>query len=594
MATFGFFDQLKRWSLTGNSQLHVLLENIPFEIAVYDTNGYYEFINDNYFTAGIAKDTLLGKDDLYLFKTAGLDLSTVESRLKFLRQALESRQTVRFTESIQVSESGKTYYFKRTFHPIVNPRNNKVVRIASYGSNLTAVILSQKELKYLAFHDKLTGLGNRDAFTMQAEQFITEASRQQTPALAAILFCDLDNFKLVNDSLGHDIGDLVLIEAANRMKNVLRKSDYIFRLGGDEFTIILKNLAHEYDAAHVAEKIITALSTPYEIEDHYINYISASLGIALFPKDGKDREALLANADAAMYAAKKKTKNSFQYFSKTMTDSSKERLSIVKNLKEMIQKQAFDDQFKLVYQPIVEQFDNGEFFMVGCEALLRWTSPQLGNISPGLFIPIAEETNLIHSFGSWILQKSIQDLTYLKNKHPDNHFYFSVNFSAKQLKSPELVHYLKRLVDSSGINPAHFQIEITETSVLEGETIAFKNLDTLKKMGFRLAIDDFGTGFSSLIYLQKIPAHTIKVDRSFISRLSNGNNRALLKSILTLGKDLGKEVVAEGVEELSDLEFLLANECFHYQGYLFSRPLPFDEFDKLLDNQVPLHSPKKQ
>ncbi len=593
MATFAFLSKLKRWSLTGNSRLHTLLENIPFEIAVYDINGYYEFINDNYFTAGLAKKKLLGKDDLYFFKTAGLDLAAVESRLNFLRQALESKRAVRFTETLQVAESGKIYYFKRTFQPIVNPRNNKVVRIASYGSNLTAVILSQKELKYLAFHDKLTGLGNRDAFAVQADQMIIEASRQARPPQSSILFCDLDNFKLVNDSLGHDIGDLVLIEAANRMKDILRKSDYIFRLGGDEFTIILKNLSHEYDAAHVAEKIIAALSKPYEVQDHYINYISVSLGIALFPKDGQDREALLANADAAMYAAKKKTKNTFQYYSKNITDGSKERLSIVKNLKDMIQKKSYDDQFKLVYQPIVEQFDNGEFYMVGSEALLRWTNPQLGAISPALFIPIAEETNLIHSFGSWILQKSMEDLTYLKGKHPDSHFYVSVNFSAKQLKSPELVQYLKRLVDSSGINPAFFQIEITETSVLDGETLAFKNLDTLKKMGFRLAIDDFGTGFSSLVYLQKIPAHTIKVDRSFISRLSNGNNRALLKSILTLGKNLGKEVVAEGVEELSDLEFLLANECFHYQGYLFSHPLPFDEFEKLLDNQAPLRSPAR-
>ena len=562
------------------------LENIPFEIAIYDRKGNYEFINSHYFTANVPRSDLIGKDDLFLFKSGRLDSSSLENRLHHFQQVVRSKKTIRFTESIQFKDSDKINYFKRVFVPLLNPRTGEVNKVASYGNNLTAVILSQKELKFLAYHDKLTGIGNRDAFNLQLEQLIFEASRQGDQSISALLFCDLDNFKLVNDSLGHDIGDLVLIEAANRMKFNLRKSDQIFRLGGDEFVIILKNIRQEYDAAIVAEKLLRVLSQPFEIKQHYINYLSSSIGIALYPKDGKDRKTLLVNADAAMYVAKKKSKNSFQYYSEEMTDASTKRLNVVKNLKKLVNEEKYPDQFHMVYQPIVEKSSNGDFYIIGSEALLRWNSPELGQVSPGYFIPIAEETNLIHPMGKWIIQKSVEDFKSLTSKYQTNGFYVSVNFSTKQLKSPELVSRLKYLVDYSGIPASKLQIEITETSLLENDKLVMRNIQALTDMGFKLALDDFGTGYASLIYLQKIPADTIKIDRSFIRRIKNENDRTLLKSILLLGQNLNKKIIAEGVEDLNHLEFLLDNGCFQYQGFLFSRPVALKELEKLINGQV--------
>ncbi len=568
------------------SSFYKFLEHIPFEIAIYDRKGTYQFINAHYFTANVPKEDLIGKDDLFLFKSGRLDSSSLENRLHHLQQAIRTKKVIRFTESVRFKDSDKTHYFKRVLVPLVDKHTGEVERVASYGNNLTAVILSQKELKFLAYHDKLTGIGNRDAFNLQIEQLIFEASRQDNHTITALLFCDLDNFKLVNDSLGHDVGDLVLIEAANRMKLNLRKSDQIFRLGGDEFVIILKNVRQQYDAAIVAEKLLKVLAQPYEVKQHYINYLSSSIGIALYPKDGKDRKTLLVNADAAMYAAKKKNKNSFQYYSEEMTNASTKRLNIVKNLKKMVNDDSYHEQFRMVYQPIVEKSHNGDFYIIGSEALLRWNSTELGQVSPGFFIPIAEETNLIHPMGKWIVQKSIEDFKALSTKLNTNGFYVSVNFSTKQLKSPELVSRLKYLVDLSGIPPTKLQIEITETSLLENNKLVFRNIQALSDMGFKLALDDFGTGYASLIYLQKIPAETIKIDRSFIRRLKNEKDRTLLKSILSLGKNLNKKIIAEGVEDLNHLEFLLDNGCSQYQGFLFSRPVPIGELEKLLAVQI--------
>ncbi len=367
----------------------------------------------------------------------------------------------------------------------------------------------------------------------------------------------------------------------------MRQSDSIFRLGGDEFTIVLRNLKQDIDAGIVAEKLIKELSRPYQIHEHTITYVTVSVGISLFPKDGTDRETIVSNADLAMYEAKRHSKNNYKFFSEELTQSSRERLRIVKGLKELISKNDFSNQFKMVYQPIFSNTQNNGFSIVGSEALLRWKHPEHGYIPPDQFIPVAEESNLIQHFGDWIFHQSLQDFKHLSALYPQTPFYISINLSAKQLNTPQLVADLEQAVQHARLQPGQIQLEITETGIIEDSAIAFKNLFQLAEMGFRLAIDDFGVGFASLSYLQKIPASVIKIDKTFIQQsLTSAKNRDLVKAIIVMGQNLNKEVIAEGVEEKEHLSFLLKYNCYTYQGYYFSKPLPFGEMEKLIKKEL--------
>lgn len=561
-------------------------DQTPLEIAVYDLDRSYIFVNEQFYTAGLDPDIFVGRDDLFYISHLGVDTEVLVKREQSFKQAISEKKAVRFTEKFYFKESGKTLFFKRTYQPLFLNHSEKVSHVALFGSNLTAIVLSQNELKYLAYHDKLTGLGNRDFFNQQIEQMITESARWSEGHFSALLFCDLDNFKLVNDSLGHDAGDLLLIEVGQRIKKALRASDSIYRLGGDEFIIILKDLKLDMDAGMVAEKLIEVVSRPYSIQDQVVNYLTISIGIALYPKDGADRETLTSNADLAMYEAKKHAKNNFKYFSKELTQSSKERLKIVKGLKELVHKKDFSKQFSIMYQPIYERNSAKNFSIVGSEALLRWNHPTMGNISPNLFIPVAEESNLIQHFGEWVLQRSLQDFSQLSSQNPDNALYISINLSAKQLSTSNITAMLDTLVRKCAIPHNQVQIEITETSILDDSGSAMQNLFRLEKMGFRLAIDDFGVGFASLSYLQKIPASVIKIDRTFIQQsTADQKTQDLVKAIIALGKNLGKEVIAEGVEAQSHLDFLVENKCYKYQGFFFSKPLHLKEFQKILKKE---------
>ncbi len=561
-------------------------EEMPMEIALYDRSRKFLFLNRQFFTNGLNRDQFIGHDDQYYLDALNIKNDILKKRNEAFDKALLNKQAVRFTEKLVMPEANKTLFFKRTFQPLFLNGDQTVSHMALFGSNMTAVILSQQELKYLAFHDKLTGLMNRDAFNQQLDQLIAESPRWPGDQIAGILFCDLDNFKLVNDSLGHDVGDLLLKEVSMRIASCLRQSDSIFRLGGDEFTILLRNLKQDIDAGMVAEKLIKEISRPYQINEHSITYVTLSIGIGLFPKDGKERETIVSNADMAMYEAKRNSKNNYKFFSKDLTQTSKERLKIVKGLKELISKKDFSNQFNMVYQPIFSNTQNNDFSIVGSEALLRWNHPLHGNIPPDLFIPIAEESNLIQHFGDWIFQQSLTDFKLLNALHPDASFYISINLSAKQLDAPQIVSDIEQAVQKALLLPKQIQIEITETGIIKDSNLAFKNLYQLAEMGFRLAIDDFGVGFASLSYLQKIPASVIKIDKTFIQQsLTSSKNRDLVKAIIMMGQNLKKEVIAEGVEEKKHLSFLMEHNCFTYQGYYFSKPLPFAEMKQLLNKK---------
>ena len=368
------------------------------------------------------------------------------------------------------------------------------------------------------------------------------------------------------------------------MNRMLRATDYMFRLGGDEFTIIIQNIKNEYDAGQVAEKLIHEFAHPFVIGTHEINYLSLSVGVVIFPRDGNSSEELVRNADAAMYNVKNREKNDFQFFSEEMTQLTNDRLKIVRNLRSVISKKDYENQFKLFYQPIIEKETDGSYRIAGSEALIRWTNPELGHVSPAHFIPIAEESNLINQFGSWILEKSINDFIYMTEKHKQN-LYVSVNLSAKQLRSSQTVKTIDHLIKNTGINPEHLQLEITETSYMDDETNTIDNMNALTNLGCNFAIDDFGVGFASLVYLQKIPAKSIKIDRSFINCIGDDTkNKELVKSIIQIGQNLNKDVIAEGVEDLDHLNFLEDNCCRKFQGYLFSKPVALDQFETYLSD----------
>ena len=565
-----------------------LINNVPIEFAIFDLDGKYKYVNEQYLADEKLRFSLIGKDDSYLFKKLGISSDCHEERKLHFEKAIREKKKIRFTEKLLIPEKNKTLYYKRFFQPLFkDDAKQEVSSVCLFGNNLTAVILGQKELKFLAFHDKVTGLQNKEAFYQQLDQLIIDMPRDTEGKLTAVLFCDLDNFKLVNDTLGHDIGDLVLKEAAERMKMTLRKSDFIFRFGGDEFTIITRHLNNEYDASCIGRKLIESLSQPYQIKRNKITFLTVSIGIVFLPESGADRETIVKNADMAMYESKNNGKNQYQFFSKEMSEISLNRIKIENNLQGLVNNKNFDNECELLYQPIIERDSSKKYKIIGTEALLRWNNPEIGYMLPELFLPIAEETNLISPIGDWVLHKSIHDVKPLIDDY-DKSFYVSINISGKQMISGNIISKLKKIIDLVDINPANIQLEINESTYFEDKKVVSEVLIELKKLGVKLAINDFGRGFGSLVYLNNVPANTLKIDKNYIINMhENLDQKQLVKAIITLGQDLNKDIIAAGVEKVEHLNFLNANKCSKYQGYFFSQPVNIAILQDLLKKKFP-------
>ena len=563
-----------------------IYKNVPMEVAIYDPDGNYIFVNKLYLPDQNLSGLIIGKDESFFGKMAGIQPDSLKKRQEYFKEVLKEKRSVRFTEKLYFPGENKTLYYKRFYQPVFRLKDRtKIKSICLFGSSLTAMMHAQEELQYLAQHDKLTGLRNRQAFNEQLNLMILEAERNPAQPNNAILLCDLDNFKLINESLGHSIGDNCLREVAKRIQSIIRKSDFAYRIGGDEFVIILQNMANELDAGKVSEKILQKISEPYKIKDRRITYLTMSIGIALHPKDGNDKELLMKNANIAMQNAKNIRKSDFQFYNEVMTEKSLERLQMENDLRTLVNENGFEKQFEVVYQPVVERKMSGAYRIIGCEALLRWNNPDLGSIMPEIFIPIAEQTDLICSIGDWVLLKAINDFKSMAAKFK-NPLFVSVNFSARQLKSPQIVDKIVNVISNTHIQAKDLHLELTETSFIDDGLQVIKNVNELEKLGIRIAIDDFGIGFASLKYLQKIPASTIKIDRSFIQHIgTNSEHKKLVESIIMLGNNLKKEVIAEGVENLEHLYMLSSHKCYKYQGYLFSKPVNLPDFEALLTDE---------
>jgi Amt family ammonium transporter len=436
---------------------------------------------------------------------------------------------------------------------------------------------AEKQIYHQAFHDSLTNLPNRALFMEYLIMAIKRGKRRKIYSFA-VIYLDIDRFKLINDSLGHNIGDKLLVEFANRMQDMLRDIDTLARFGGDEFVILLEDIEDENYAVLIAERLQKSLKSPFEIKGNDI-YAPASFGIVLNTKIYDDPEIIIRNADAAMYHAKEKGRSQFKIFDKTLHEKALNLLQIETDLRKAIENKEFD----LYYQPIVS-LDN--ISIVGFEALIRWNHPTRGLVYPDSFIPVAEETGLIIPIGRWVLKKACRDLRrwdeQVESKLP---LFMSVNISSKQFLRPSLIDDIKAILDETGLSPDKLKLEITETALMEDVHETIPLIQRLKDLGVQIVIDDFGTGYSSMSYLQQLPIDTLKVDQSFISRIENSSddeNKNIVETIVSLALKLGLKVVAEGVETNKQHSVLSQMNCQMAQGYLFSRPLKKEKMDELI------------
>jgi diguanylate cyclase (GGDEF)-like protein len=429
-----------------------------------------------------------------------------------------------------------------------------------------------QRVEYLAYHDGLTGLPNRSMFSKLLSQRINEAHRYHRRL--AVAFLDLDRFKQINDTLGHEAGDQLLQEVAKRLRACVRESDTVARLGGDEFVVLLPELGDATYAASVAQKILSVIAKPFTLIGHEFR-ITASIGISAYPEDGLDEQTLTKNADIAMYQAKAEGKNNFQFYSENLNANSLERLTLESSLRHALE----HNEFRLCYQA---KRDIGSGRITGMEALLRWEHPDLGLVAPMQFIPIAEETGLIVPIGRWVLETACsQNVAWQSAGVPPLNI--AVNLTARQFSDEHLLEDVTAVLETTGMDPHLLEFELSESLLIRDIEATLRILTGLKHLGIRIAIDDFGTGYSSLATLQRFPLDTIKIDRSLIHDISaEPEGTGLADAVIAMGKNLSLTVVAQGVETAEQADYLRTHACDELQGFYFNRPLPSEEFTQLL------------
>ncbi len=488
-----------------------------------------------------------------------------------LRDRLLSGQPRRVTNLHRNYRKDGRVIWCEWYHSSLMDDAGNVLSILSLGQDVTARVLAEERLQHLATHDALTGLPNRVLLLDRLRQAIARARR--TGLRVCTLFVDLDRFKEVNDTLGHRVGDELLREMSVRLSRVVRESDLLVRLSGDEFMVVLEQVTDLDAPRMVAQKLLDEIREPSHIEGHEI-YVSASVGLSIFPDDGDDAETLMRNADMAMYRAKAQGKNTFQMFSADMAALGTEMRLLENALRSAIARQ----ELELHYQPI---FNMSSGQLIGAEALLRWHHPVRGMLAPGAFIHLAEESGLIHDIGNWVLDAAL-DQQKLWHSVAHANIRMSINLSAGQFRAVHFTDRIREKLRRTGCSPQHIELEITETSLLQDAEIVGRMLAELRSMGVRVAIDDFGTGYSSLSHLKRFPIDTLKVDRSFVTDiLDDADDAAIVSAVIALGQALHLEVTAEGVEQAAQRDWLAARGCHAMQGYLSGRPVPAAEFERL-------------
>ncbi|GAB3550696.1 hypothetical protein GCM10027343_34070 [Noviherbaspirillum agri] len=539
-------------------------------IIITDLTGCIEYANPAFERiTGFSLRETLGRNCRFLQAD-----DTQQTGIVAMRQAIQDRAEASVLLR-NYRKDGKLFWNDVHIAPVRGP-DGRVTHFVGVLNDVTEIKHYEEQLERQANFDTLTSLANRNVLKDRIRQAIASARRDGS--FVTVGFMDLDNFKFINDSLGHNIGDELLKRVAERLVGCLRDQDTIARYGGDEFAFVLVGQRDEKSIASLMERLLKTVDRPLMINGHKL-FVSCSIGLSFFPKDGRDVDTLLKNADAAMYRAKEHGRNNFQFYTPAMNKRVTERLSLESRLRQALE----EDEFALHYQPKVD-LRSGE--IVGAEALLRWYPGDGSLISPATFIPLAEETGLIVPIGEWVLYTACAQTRTLQEAGLPP-LRVAVNISARQFAPKPLVTLVRQALDASGLDASMLELELTESLVMQNPEEVIKVLLDLKDMGLRLAIDDFGTGYSSLSYLQRFPVDRLKIDQSFVQDIGADPNDAIIaRAVIALGHNLGMSVVAEGVSSTEQLSFLRENGCDEMQGYLFSQAVPVEELTMLLkDNR---------
>ncbi|MGE5491464.1 MAG: EAL domain-containing protein [Actinomycetota bacterium] len=507
-----------------------------------------------------------------------------------LSNALRGGEAIDMDEAILVAISGErcweterqsqredgSIYWERIHLAAVQDESGFAAHLLLSREDITERHDQQEKIAYQAHYDTLTGLPNR---VLAHDRLLhTMGHSRRNGTRAAAMYIDLDNFKQVNDTLGHNAGDALLQQAAARLQAAMRDEDTVARLGGDEFLIVLNGLAHGDDTSNIAEKIVSAFAAPFQVEDREL-VTSPSIGIAIYPDDGTDATELLRNADLAMYEAKEAGRNTYRFFDRKMNADAVERMNLLGKLRGAAER----GELVLHYQPQVDLHTGA---VVGAEALLRWYHPELGLVPPGRFIPIAEDSGLIVPIGTWVLQEACrQAVAWQRAGLPP--VVVAVNLSAVQFRTPEIYDTVVSALEESGLDARWLELEITESILIRDTESVLEKATRLKELGLKLSIDDFGTGYSSLSYLKRFPVDKLKVDRSFVRDMATDpEDAALVQAIVQMAKTLGLKTIAEGVETQAVLDHLRLSHCDEVQGFFFGRPMPAEDFETYLFKRI--------
>lgn len=551
--------------------LSCALEQASDMVLVTDIKGVIEYVNPAFeVITGYTREEVIGK------KPSILRSGKMESEVYHdLWETLLRGDS--FSEVfINQRKDGSIFYEEKTISPVVGPDNN-ITHFVATGKDISERMRTQERLHYMAHHDTLTKLPNRTLFLDRLRQAMARARWHNR--LIAILFVDVDRFKSINEKLGHDAGDQILIQLTKRLSQSTRAGDTIARFGGDEFAILLDDIASEKDVSQLAKKLLDTLAPPFVLEGKEM-IISASIGVSIFPSDGEDEDELLRNADVAMYRAKDLGRNNYQFYSNEMSARAFEQLTLENSLRHALKRQ----EFFLLYQPQVD-LTTGE--IVGVEALLRWQHPDLGIILPTEFVTLLEETGLIVPVGNWVLETAcLQAVQW--HQAGFKQLKLSVNLSGRQFNNPNIIKSFQEVIEESTIDPSLLELELTETMLMRNASKTISALNSLHHLGIEIAVDDFGTGYSSLNYLRRFPISTLKIDRSFIRDVADDvDDAAIATAIIVMAQSLNLRVIAEGVETDAQKSFLQEHHCHLIQGDWFSIPVDAESMTQLLSSASP-------
>ena len=547
------------------------IEQSPSSVLICDRQWHIEYANQKFSQlTGYTQDDIIGKHP-----SALVEQSMNSREAWHLWQAIRlqvKRVGVWQGEVNSVRRNGERYWEQLVVTPIKDS-NSDTTGYLILGEDISIRKRYEQQLLRQANYDVLTGLPNRMLALDRLKLAIAQARRDETQV--GVMFLDLDNFKHINDTLGHDAGDTLLIEASKRVSSCLRGTSTVARLGGDEFLVVLPGLSGPDAACQVADRILKTFSTPFMLGGQEV-FVTTSIGIATFPQDSDNSGTLLQHADAAMYEAKHKGKSAYSRFTPEMTEISHERLQMESYMRKAMEL----GEFELYFQPIIDTHSGK---LVSAEALLRWNNPALGMVMPDRFIPLAEETGLIIPIGEWVIQEACKAARNWQTL-TGNPIGVAVNVSPRQFRDPGFTDAVMRALDASGLSPKLLELEITERLILDNSIETADILRKLDRSGIRLTVDDFGTGYSALSYLKSYPFDTLKIDKSFIQDvLTENDDASLVRAIITMAHSLGLTVVAEGVEAEAQTHFLKEEHCDYSQGYFYSTPLPEQDFIQWLD-----------